>query len=332
MSTSRPQVLDAFERLVGRVGNGDVPALGYTVEAISADRLGLYLGCSESGELALIVETRQSRTPPAPLRLVALSADFGVRSELRDGDDTKTVRVSVLRCSVLERGVGDLFATLCASFVDTLPSDSTEQEFANEINRWSGLFWRLGRRVDTDIVGLAGELAVIASAPHPSVWVQAWHADPGDVLDFVFADAATSVEVKSTRGTTREHVVSLGQVLSEGMGERFFASVFVELNDSARPLGDLVREVSDRLDDEGRLAFWSVLTDTCGEGLEEVLTRRFEDSKAMTSLRFYDAGDIPVPVVDLPLPQGVSSVSFKSKFDLAEHVDRAAVEAGLYPR
>ena len=97
MTERRGILLSAFDSLLVRASDGAVPTAGYVVEHFDASKDFLYLGCAENGELALVVTTVMSRVPPRPLRLAALSADFGLNCELNDGSGPRSVRVSVLR-------------------------------------------------------------------------------------------------------------------------------------------------------------------------------------------------------------------------------------------
>lgn len=318
MNGSAGLVVSAFDNLLERVTAGTVPTDGYAIEHVDPSKEFLYLGCSQAGELAFIVVTTISTVPPSPLRLAALSADFGLNCELNDGNGVQTLRVSVLRCTAIERSTGELFATVCGALAESILRQPTEREFAELIARWSSLFWRIGQRVETDVVGLIGELIVLRQAREIETWVQAWHAQPTDVLDFDFVGSKVTVEVKATRGSERKHPVSLAQVAEPGLDDRLFASVLVEINDSGYLIADLVRGISDRLTtDKSRLLLWEILAKTCGQGLDDVLSRRIDVEKATWSLAFYRAKDIPIPLLEQPMPDGVSGLKFTSDFSLA---------------
>ncbi|MFE4467236.1 PD-(D/E)XK motif protein [Leifsonia sp. NPDC056824] len=322
------EILDAFKMLQDRALNDAVPVDGYVVIPLSRARDDLYLGWSSADELALIVVTEPSAILPPPVRLAALSADFGTFSLLSENGQERSLRVSSLRCSSSENSVADIFATVCSSLAKSLAIRPREHELSFQIARWAGLFWRLAQRVDTDVVGLAGELVVMCKATRPDEWLGAWHADPDDTLDFVFTRG--SVEVKTTRGSTRQHPVSLEQVSKPGTVERYFASVQVDIAESGEPIGDVVRELSDRIGtDHARLKLWNVLAKSCGAGLDEVLHRRFDIAQALASVRFYGAKDIPRPRIDEPLPNGVTRVKFTSDFALAHEIGLQQVELAL---
>ena len=328
MTERRGILLSAFDSLLVRASDGAVPTAGYVVEHFDASKDFLYLGCAENGELALVVTTVMSRVPPRPLRLAALSADFGLNCELNDGSGPRSVRVSVLRCTGTELSTRELFATVCGALAESMSGPPSEIEFAELITQWSSLFWRIGQRVDTDVVGLAGELIVLRQSQNIDNWLNAWHAQPTDTLDFEFVESRASVEVKTTRGAQRKHPVSLEQVAEPRLNKRFFASVLVELNDSGDLLGDVVRDLADRLhSDTSRLRLWDILTKTCGEGLSGFLSRRLDVEKAVRSLAFFRARDIPLPLVNQPIPAGVSAIKFTSDFSLADEVSATDVDA-----
>lgn len=311
--------MSAFERLAGRATTASIQPNAFLVESATPDRDFVYFGSSLAGEPCLIVVAAPSQTPPPPLRLAGLTADYGVRSVLSEAAHEVTVRVSVVRCTATENAIIEVFAALCSGFIEGLAARPSEHELADELARWSGLFWRLAQRVDTDIVGLAGELIAIRSGKDTDRWVRAWHKNPNELIDFEFEDAGVTVEVKATRGSTRMHQISLAQLDVPHGEERFFASVLVEFGDGGLPIGEVVRELLDRLSDDGlRVVFWDVLARSCGSGLEDVLARRLHTEKAAASLAFFRADDLPAPRVELPLPPGVSSVKFISDFTNAE--------------
>lgn len=319
MTNTRQEAMSAFKRLAERAVTSDVQANAFVVELASPSLDFVYFGSSVAGEPCLIVVAAPSHTPPPPLRLAGLTVDYGVRSVLSDATQEMTVRVSVIRCTAAENASIEVFAALSAGFIEGLAARPTEHELANELARWSGLFWRLAQRVDTDIVGLAGELVTLRSGHDADRWVRAWHKNPNELIDFEFEDAGVTVEVKATRGNTRVHQISLAQLDVAQEEQRFIASVLVDFGDGGVPIGDLVRELLDRLsDDRLRVAFWDVLARSCGSGLEDVLARRLHVTKAAASLAFFRANDVPAPRVELPLPVGVSSVKFMSDLTTIE--------------
>lgn len=319
MSVSASRLLSVFDRVSqpGRLAALDAGA--YSVEQLDGPLDFVYIGCSSDRELALIIATTKSSIPPAALRLVILAADFGVVARLVSGDLASEVRVSILRCEAREENLRLLFASVCSTYADHLTAAPTEAEFSSYISQWLTLFWQLSRKTSTDIAGLAGELLVILAATERDRWVDAWHADPNALYDFSFADTSSSVEVKSTRGRGRNHVVSLDQASGAQSSTCIFASVQLSFDDSGTAVGDMVRQILDSLHQESnRLKLWSVVTRTCGSALEEMLSVRLQFEAGVNSIAFYAATHIPKPIVSAPLPDGVGAVTFRSDFELAE--------------
>lgn len=319
MSLSASDVLAIFDRVsqTDRLSLLDVGA--YSVECLSAAPGVVYIGCSSSGELALIVTTSKSSPPPAGLRLVSLIASFGVVAQLAAGATASEVRVSILRCESKEHNVRLLFASVCATFAEQVSLAPTEAEFSSYISRWLTLFWQLGQRTSVNTAGLAGELLVILGSTDADRWVDAWHSDPKALYDFSFDDTNQSVEVKSTRGQGRNHVVSLEQATGPQAYLCHFASVQLSFDEAGETIGEIVRRIVDSLENESsQLKLWSVLTRTCGSSLDEVLSARLDLATALKSIAFYAATDVPAPSLTTTLPRGVTAVSFRSDFELAE--------------
>ncbi|WP_172582890.1 PD-(D/E)XK motif protein [Subtercola boreus] len=316
-------VLRVFDLLEGRAHNAsEGTESGYFVEIARADRPGIYLGVSQAGEKTFIVTSEQSQVPPPPLRLASIAVDYGIECQLREATSSRLVRVTVIRCLANEPGIIDVFTAMCAVLANSFNDRVTEREVAEELRRWSTLFWRLQERVETDVVGISGELVAIAASPNPDLWISAWHSRPNDLLDFIFDEAQVSVEVKATRSGKRRHTFSLDQIQTTGSLSRYVASVPVQFAESGESLADLIREISDRLNnDTSRLKLWEALSQVCGAGLEDVLARKFDVLAAKAGLAFFSADDIPSPVVERPFPTGVSRVSFHVDLDGVESFD-----------
>lgn len=64
-----------------------------------------------------------------------------------------------------------------------------------------------------------------------------------------------------------------------------------------------------------------------GTQLESVLGCRIAIESSRASLEFYRAESVPVPMVEVPLPVGVSQLRFKSDFSSSTPEDRDALLA-----
>jgi hypothetical protein len=299
---------DLQARAEGETGGSDV---GYFVEEQFSSSLRMFLGVSNEGKLALILVPKKSNVPPAPVRLASLSVDFGRKCGLISVSGTEMLRVTVIQCISTESAQADVFASMCSSMLQSLAGSTTERDVASDIDAWAALFWQLQQSVDTDVVGICGELMVIAASGDPESWVSAWHSDPNNVIDFEFQTPSLSVEVKAARSTKRLHTLSLTQSFGTGARDPFLASVPVTFSQSGRTVASLVGEVADRLSDATlQLKLWDVLGATCGSSLDDVLARTLDVDTGIAGVRILAMGDVPVPIVQQPLPPQVVRVQF----------------------
>ncbi|WP_166426659.1 PD-(D/E)XK motif protein [Labedella populi] len=299
---------DLQARAAGEAGGSDV---GYFVEEQLNSSLRMFLGVSNEGKLALILVPKKSNVPPAPVRLASLSVDFGRQCGLISVSGTEMLRVTVIQCTSTESAQADVFASMCSSMLQSLAGSTTERDVASNIDAWAALFWQLQQRVDTDVVGICGELMVIAASGDPKSWVSAWHSNPNDVIDFEFQTPSLSVEVKAARSAKRLHTLSLMQSLGTGAHSQLLASVPVTFSQSGRTVASLVREVVDRLDGAAlQLKLWDVLGATCGNSLDDVLARTVDVDAGIAGVRIFSMRDVPSPTIQEPLPPQVVRIQF----------------------
>ncbi|MBV9096488.1 MAG: PD-(D/E)XK motif protein [Frankiaceae bacterium] len=319
MPVARDGVLQAFgvaeRRAVAGVGAGAL-----AVEPLDAE--GLFMAAADrEGMWALVIKALPTVGRVPAIRLATLSADYGVKCRLDRAGTAESVRVSLVRCQTADDAVRSLFATFATAVINELGPDPTDQAVAGTISRWVSLFWRLQSPPRTDVIGLIGELAVLDTAANTEAWAAAWHTSHFDAIDFGFTDPRLEIEVKATSGRERIHTLSLHQAVQSN-SERYLASLFVELRDTGVEVGELARGIASRLDaDESRRRFWAKIADACGQQLGDYLATRFIRQTSTDSLRFFRVDDVPVPIVQWPLPAGVSGLKFRSDFSSAPAVE-----------
>lgn len=315
-ATTSEQILAAFGRLQGLLLSEAIDPESFIVEAVNTNYGLAYVGCSSTGELALIVPTSKSAIPCPPLRLDLLVADYGIYSRLVLSSDVSSARVSVVRCLSADDGLVRVFAAVCSHFLEDARQHVLDSDVADFVSLWTSLFWQLAQRVSVDVVGLVGELSVIAKSEDVECWIEAWHADPQALFDFRFFNPPTVVEVKATTAGNRNHLLSLLQAHKAIEEGGFFASVLVTFDQSETTVGEMVEEIIARCSKaSSRLKVWDVISKTCGAGTAGLLARRFEKKQAVESVLMFPADGVPVPDVSLPLPVGVSGLVFHSQFD-----------------
>ena len=305
-------VLDAMHRGAVRAQDEQLPARTLAVSQLDAVGV-LHAGADSDGCYTLAIIATADLVTPAPIRMAALSVEFGARYLLDPHDARDEVRVTLLRCNSGDPEIRELFGSFAEALLTALPGDPREGDIAVELDKWVGLFWRLQAPPKTDVVGLIGELTLLRVAPSPGEWVRAWHRDPASTIDFVIVDPSVEVEVKATQSASRSHTLSDHQAFGEGT--RYFASVHVDLRDSGGTIGDFVREIVDDLDRVDDLQrFWNLLAAECGSAYGALMAERFVWRRSTGSIAFFRRDEIPRPEVGYPLPAAVTGLRFTSDF------------------
>lgn len=310
-------VLEAMRRGAARASSEHLPARTLAVQPTHVG-IDVLAGADADGTFALAIVASATQPAPAPIRMAVLSVEFGATYVLDEGSARREVRVTVFRCNSTDEEIRELFGSFCESVLAALPSVPTERDVAAELDRWLGLFWRLQTPPRTDIVGLIGELTFLRAAPSRGPWIQGWHGDPTSTIDFVVTNPHVEVEVKATQSPTRRHTVSGDQAF--GVGNRYFASVQVDLRDSGGTIGDFAREIADQLAPEEVQRFWHLVASECGSAYADIMSERFVWQTSCNSLRFFRRDDVPRPKMTHPLPIGVSGLIFTSDFTNAPSI------------
>ncbi|HET7385095.1 MAG TPA: PD-(D/E)XK motif protein [Nocardioidaceae bacterium] len=312
MAETAHAVLVAMRDGAARASYDELPARTLAVAPVGARGVA-YAGADSDGFYTLAIAAVPHGVTPPPIEMAALSVDFGVRYLLDQQGVRDDVRVTILRCNSVDAEVRELFGSFSGALLDALPDVPRETDIAAEMDKWLGLFWRLQAPARTDVVGLIGELTMLRVAPNPSAWVRAWHRDPASTVDFVVADPAVEVEVKATQSATRTHTLSGDQAF--GIGNRYFASVHVDLRDSGDTIGNFVREVADDLDvPDDRRRFWNILAGECGSAFTQLMAERFVWQRSTGSIAFFRRDEVPRPDLTYPLPPSVTGLRFRSDF------------------
>lgn len=319
-NSQRTQLHAAFIR-AGSRSRENLGSDALTVERLSSQSRA-FASVDSTGEWALAIVTEPASADTPALRLASLRVDYGVECDLVLEDAQERASVSIVQCTSSDVAIRDLFVSFCIELLAALPERVSQLELANRLNGWVSLFWRLTSPPRIEVIGLIGELIAIRAAPNTSAWVRAWHSTSTDSFDFAFVSPYRLVEVKATGGSNRAHSISLAQSTIAADSKAYILSVLVDLRLTGMLVGDLTREIADSLEnEEDRRHFWGVLTETCGSSLPEFMSQRFAREHSMGSLTAYDASSIPKPVVQLPLPAGVSDVRFRADLSSTEPSD-----------
>lgn len=325
MSFERQDLVAAFRQVGSRLVETKLAPRSLLVESLDSNNK-IFAAVDSDGARSLVVAAQKSSKSIPSLKLSSLSVEYGISYQLHKSDTVEQLRVSVLRCLTPDPAIGDLFATFCIALLDALPDEPSDSDLEREVDKWVALFWRLQGPARTTVIGLIGEVTVLDNVEQLADWVRAWHTSATDNLDFAFSAPSLSVEVKATSGQQRVHELSLHQAMPPITEVHYFASVIVELRETGVRLSDVVEELAEKLRGtfESKL-FWQAIAEVCGSSLGEFLDARYLRDVARETLRFYEGETIPKPIVQLPLPAGVSGLRFRSDFSSLEPIESADI-------
>jgi Putative PD-(D/E)XK family member, (DUF4420) len=165
----------------------------------------------------------------APLQLAGLEVQYSVPCEISlpvGRTDRRTL--SVISCTAPEAADQDYFLHLMDTVLRIVGPTPALSAIVDAIARLVEILQQLARPPRRSIIGLYGELTVIAVSHDPIACLSAWRTDVDDRFDFSLADAR--LEAKATSERTRVHTFSVEQCTPPRGTHAIIASMFVEPN------------------------------------------------------------------------------------------------------
>ena len=268
------------------------------------------LAKDSSGAPCLLLR-QPSAASSAPTRLQNLMVSYAVPCVVshRTGAQEHGV-FTIIKCASTDPALYAHFLRILSPLVMVLGQTPTAAAVRRAISGLVQLFQCLTTPAKKSIQGLWGELLIIRYATDPIRVAAAWHGTPDERVDF--GAGRHRCEVKSSSARTRTHHFSLLQLIPPAPARLIIASVFVESIGGGLSLGSLFDQTRALLaSDSAILArFDSIFYSTLGSGWSESLEECFDLELALSSVRFFDARD--VPKVETPLAIGVADVRFTS--------------------
>lgn len=269
------------------------------------------LGKDEGGCPCLLVATGTATKsqPRVPLVLENLAVLFDLSCQVSSPiSPTQFGTFTVLKCVAADLVVRSYFLSLLPGISTAIGCSGDRAKVAAVVEDLVELFRALGATPKKEIQGLWAELLLIREAEDPVVLAQAWHTEPGDRYDF--NKGQERLDVKSTSQTPRRHHFLLEQLCPPNGTRLIIASIVVQRSGAGLSVFDLLdairQEVS--LQPQLHLRLASQVHQTLGDSWQNARNVRFDYEAARQSIQYYDSTQIPK--VCLPLPEGVSQVSF----------------------
>lgn len=256
--------------------------------------------------LALLVPVERELDTQPDLRLANLNVISRARCRVADGERTETGTFGIVECTSPDPAVQ---ATFIEVLEWMLPSDGrvSVAQLAQIVSGLVRLFAATQPAPRTSVVGLWGELWLIARSANSSLLARAWHSEPMDRWDFSLP--GLRVEVKTTTGSRRHHF-SLDQLQPPPSTRLLVASVITAEVATGTSIASLLTRVSDSIQDmELRSRVVETAMGSLGPGWLAGRHVAFDANLAAATLRILNAEDVP-RIEDPPVE--VSHVTFQS--------------------
>lgn len=279
-----------------------------------------FLAKGRTGEPVLLLRTGKRRVPRIPLGLRHMQVEFDVDCAVRDteGNASAVKPVSATYCRAASDpgtpGLHPLFVHALAGAVESLPAELSPSEADRFFDDAVELFRAFAAPPRMSVLGLWGELFVIAASPCPDIMLSGWHVSSDQVFDFAFPNAC--VEVKTTTRYNRLHEFALTQLRGSHLPV-FVASIVAEQSDAGESIFDLASVIQDSLTPANRAKMWRLVAESVGGDEEGVADLRFLCTAATNSMHFYAAAALPVPEVPDAVAPCISAVRFCIDLDRA---------------
>ena len=170
-----------------------------------------FLAKGVAGEPVLLLCVGKRRVPRIPLGLRHMQVEFDVECAVRDkAGDAAATPVSATFCRATcdpgTPGLHPLFVYAFAGAAESLPTELSPGEADRFFDDAVELFRAFTAPARTSVLGLWGELFLIAVSPCPDTLLLGWHVSPEQAFDFAFPNAC--VEVKTTARHNRSNTSS----------------------------------------------------------------------------------------------------------------------------
>lgn len=304
----RPDALiEEFQRLPRPSPKGEDGGRVFSVLELRKPRV--WLAKTLDGRPAFLIRVfRSEGTRVVPVELPNLGVHHGCDVLLhQEGVPSRREVLSVLECRSGDPEVRSAFVHAVGNALPANDPELDEGALERLIDHLLELFRAFESAPLGTVLGLWGELFVMATARNTQDWVRAWHADP--TARFDFSAPLEEVDVKTTLQARRTHVVGLDQLVQRTDRNPLLISIQTEENPTGPSLESLRQTVLEgTVQGETRAKIDRLVIQTLGRDWTTALQRSFDADLAKSSLRVYRCADVPRVT---GVPSEVSGVRFR---------------------
>jgi len=208
----------------------------------------------------------------------------------------------------------EVFIFWVDSLIQNIDSKTT---CSDQINQWISEYILLMQSAEDkskDIQGLWSELLLIAKSSNVEYYMNSWHSNKLDKLDFT--DGSVALDVKSTSLETREHKTNFNQLSK--YPQTYIASFLgITESDNGISILDLKTEIISEIDNQDLIKklnkqIMSVLG--LSSSFNQDISKKFNHEMALENLNVYDVSSFG-EYVTVPHYVKKHSLSFKINLD-----------------
>ena len=283
-------------------------SLDHDFVCVRLDGTPAYLGVDPSRHYALIVPVADGRFRGS-YRTDSMVLKLGASCSVAfpDGDITSGW-FHILLCESDDPKLSEVFLNIACSIARQLEDQQNLHHGLLDLLRRCVELFRINPAPDleSERVGLWGELFVILeSAPQVNL-LEYWHSSPEGVFDFACLDRR--IEVKATTRAERIHLFSHAQLMPAPETDVMVASAMLQTDDEGLSLGELIERVRQLASTTDSLVKLERAIRHAGMHGEES-GPRFNESLARANLNWYTVDCIPR--FPMPEPTGVSHTHYQ---------------------
>jgi len=279
--------------------------------------LGKYhrLGKNYKGQPSILINTKKNNESVAPYRGMSIRLRFNINCKIHEENEKQNY--TILSCISNDEQIIKIFLDICQTTISQLGKEPTPKEISEKTQMLIDLFKEMPNKLSS-IVGLWGELFLIASSKNITKCLEAWHQHAEDKYDFY--DNNEALEVKCTSQTDRKHKFKHDQLVSN-LKDHYVASIMIS-DDPNKGLSvvDLYEDIKkrcklDNLNNKLKKIFFKIVGKTPYEELNEY---RYSFDYSKKNLMYYKLKDISTLINE---DDSVTDISYKVDLSRKKNVD-----------
>ena len=219
----------------------------------------------------------------------------------------KNKTFSILKLKSKDPDIEDYFIELCEIFIKRLGNNPKILDVKIQFEKLESIFIKLSKTSNKSILGLWGELFLIAVANDSEYIINSWHKESNDKFDF--NDGIDKLEVKTTTQNRRKHNFEIQQLKKFSNSLTIIASIITSETDNGTSIGNLLNQIKNNISSDLYEKLILKTFDVIGDKINDIENFKFDYKLAESEIKFYFSDDIPKPEI---IPVEVFEVRFQT--------------------